>query len=57
MPYAHCGESDPIVLEFHHRQGKGRAISEMIIGGYPNSTIQVEIDKCDVLCALQKTQR
>jgi hypothetical protein len=27
------------------------AVSEMIAGGYPVSTIQAEIDKCDVLCA------
>ena len=46
-----CGESDPRVLEFHHRYGKDRAISEMVGGGYPIHTIQAEIDKCDVLCA------
>ena len=50
-PCVECGESNPVVLEFHHRQGKDRAVSEMVTGGYPISTIQSEIDKCDVLCA------
>jgi len=46
-----CGESDPVVLEFHHRHGKDKAVSEMVTGGYPTATIHGEIDKCDVLCA------
>jgi hypothetical protein len=46
-----CGESDPVVLEFHHRYGKDKGISVMAAGGYPVTTIQAEIDKCDVLCA------
>ena len=50
-PCVECGENDPVVLEFHHRHGKDKAVSEMVTGGYPASTIQGEIDKCDVLCA------
>ena len=50
-PCQNCGESDPVVLEFHHRGGKDKAVSEMVAGGYPIHTIQAEIDKCDVLCA------
>lgn len=46
-----CGESDPIVLDFHHRHGKDRAVSRMIADGLAISTIQSEIDKCDVLCS------
>jgi len=46
-----CGESDPVVLEFHHVEGKGKEVSVMVAGGYPIETIQKEIDKCDVLCA------
>jgi acetylornithine/succinyldiaminopimelate/putrescine aminotransferase len=47
-----CGESDPIVLEFDHRNkdDKIENISNLIL----NSTwekIQKEIEKCDVLCA------
>ncbi len=50
-PCAECGEANPVVLEFHHREGKEKAISEMVGGGYPIETIRSEIDKCDVLCA------
>lgn len=46
-----CGEKDPRVLEFHHRHGKDRSVSELVGGGYSIATIQAEIDKCDVLCA------
>lgn len=50
-PCIQCGESDPIVLEFHHVGGKEREISFMITGGYPIAKIQSEIAKCQVLCA------
>ncbi len=50
-PCVECGESDPLVLEFHHLRGKDRAISVMIAGGYPISKIRAEIRKCVVLCA------
>jgi len=46
-----CGESDPTVLEFHHRHGKSKAVSELVAAGYSITAIQAEIDKCDVLCA------
>jgi len=47
-----CGESDPIVLEFDHRDtlDKTENISNLI----NNSSwkqIELEIQKCDVLCA------
>lgn len=50
-PCVECGESDPLVLEFHHLRGKDREISYMITGGYPIKTITAEIKKCVVLCA------
>lgn len=50
-PCSQCGESDPSVLEFHHRTGKSMDLSRMIGDGYSVSTIQAEINKCDVLCA------
>jgi hypothetical protein len=50
-PCIQCGESDPVVLEFHHRGNKDKAVVVMVAGGYPISRIQAEIDKCDVLCA------
>lgn len=50
-PCISCGESNPVVLEFHHRHGKDKAITEMAAAGYPIYRIQAEIDKCEVLCA------
>lgn len=50
-PCEECRESDPRVLEFHHVGGKDMAVSAMVSGGYPISTIQVEINRCRVLCA------
>jgi hypothetical protein len=50
-PCISCGEADPRVLEFHHRHGKDRSVSELVAAGYSLATIQAEIDKCDVLCA------
>lgn len=47
-----CGNSDPEVLEFDHREQseKNHNISEML-RDYSWSTILEEIKKCDVLCA------
>jgi hypothetical protein len=50
-PCIECCERDPRVLEFHHRDEKDMAVSELVAGGYSIATIQAEIDKCDVLCA------
>jgi len=50
-PCIECGESDPVVLEFHHRHEKDKPISVLTAAGYSIATIQAEIDKCDVLCA------
>jgi len=52
-PCTQCGESDPMVLEFHHREGseKDMAVGYMVSAGYSIPRIQSEIDKCDVLCA------
>ena len=51
-PCSECGESDPMVLEFHHVRGeKHKDLSVMVAAGFPISTIQAEIDKCVVLCA------
>ena len=48
-----CGETDPIVLEFDHRDpsNKRRNICEMIATLTTIETLQAEIAKCDVLCA------
>ena len=50
-PCQECGETDPMVLEFHHEGEKELPISVMVNGGYPIPKIQAEIDKCIVLCA------
>lgn len=48
-PCIDCGESNPIVLEFDHRDPKTKTaeISKL----YSWNKILKEIDKCDVVCA------
>jgi hypothetical protein len=50
-PCESCGETDPRVLEFHHKYSKEYPVSVMINGGYPIHKIEAEIAKCIVLCA------
>ena len=50
-PCSQCGESDPVVLEFHHVGGKDMAVAAMVSAGYSIERIQAEIDKCTILCA------
>jgi hypothetical protein len=47
-----CGERNPIVLDFDHRDEKTKKhnISAMI-ASYNWETILMEIEKCDVLCS------
>ena len=47
-----CGESDPVVLQFDHRDGvtKIRNVSHMI-PHYSWAAIMAEIAKCDIRCA------
>ena len=48
-----CGESDPIVLEFDHRDGdkKSFTIGEAVSLGYSLRSVQAEVEKCDIRCA------
>lgn len=48
-----CGESDPIVLEFDHREPSEKigSISNMISNGIGLDKVLLEINKCDVLCS------
>lgn len=48
-----CGESDPIVLDFDHRdpETKYKSISEIYSSGMSIKCLREEIDKCDILCA------
>jgi hypothetical protein len=50
-PCSQCGEPDPRVLEFHHTGEKEAEISAMIGAGYSIQNIQIEIERCIVLCA------
>lgn len=52
-PCTGCGETDPIVLEFNHRDPKTKVhnISDMITHFWSLKSIMEEIEKCDVLCA------
>lgn len=52
-PCVICGESDPVVLEFDHidRNSKHGNISSLVNNGYSWAAIQLEIEKCQVLCA------
>lgn len=47
-----CGESNPVVLDFDHKEQseKTKEICKMI-SSYKWDTILAEINKCDVLCA------
>jgi hypothetical protein len=48
-----CGEEDPIVLEFDHRdpEQKVRQISRFLSGHHSWESILKEIEKCDIRCA------
>ncbi|MDS0296085.1 homing endonuclease associated repeat-containing protein [Halogeometricum luteum] len=48
-----CSESDPVCLDFHHRDGveKTANVSELVSNERSRDTIRAEIRRCDVLCA------
>lgn len=48
-----CGEKDPLVLEFDHkdRSQKTKELSAMIKSGTSWKTITLEIKKCEIRCA------
>lgn len=48
-----CGESDPIVLEFDHKDTalKFKSISSMLSGHYSWISLLREIKKCEIRCA------
>ena len=52
-PCVDCGESDPIVLEFDHRDAstKVAAVSTLARGGYSLNAVKREVAECDVRCA------
>jgi hypothetical protein len=50
---ADCGENDPIVLDFDHRDPskKFKPISLMLSGHYSWESVLKEIKKCEIRCA------
>lgn len=48
-----CGEKDPIVLEFDHRNSKEKfkIVGKMLSGHYSWKSVLEEIGKCDIRCA------
>ncbi len=50
-PCVDCGEADPVVLEFDHRDpNTKRAEVGRLINTSTVAIVQAEIDKCDVRC-------
>lgn len=52
-PCIDCGEPDPIVLEFDHRDRTLKLfnIGNAITASYALQTVKAEVSKCDVRCA------
>lgn len=47
-----CPESDPVCLDFHHRDPKTKDYNvAQLARGFPKERILAEVAKCDVLCA------
>ena len=48
-----CGENDPIVFEFDHKDPsiKFKPISKMLSGHYSWNSLLKEIEKCEIRCA------
>lgn len=51
-PCIDCGEGDPIVLEFDHRDGAEKRFNiGDAKGSFSLSAVKAEVEKCDVRCA------
>ena len=50
-PCESCGETDPVVLEFHHTGEKDMAIAEMVTRITNIERLEEELRKTQVLCA------
>ena len=49
-PCVDCGETDPVVLEFHHLGNKEADVASLVGRGHSLEKIIKEIEKCEVLC-------
>jgi len=56
-PCVDCGNKDPTVLEFDHRDPKTKSFNISNMMNMTWGTIKKEIDKCDVVCANCHRQR
>ena len=50
-PCSQCGETDPVVLDFHHVKGKGANIEKLIADAVSLERIKVEISLTIILCS------
>ena len=52
-PCVDCRESDPVVLEFDHRDPKEKCfdLGSSVTGGYALESVKLEVAKCDIRCA------
>ena len=50
-PCENCGETDPVVLEFHHLHSKDIAIAEMVTRITSIERLEEELKKTQVLCS------
>lgn len=52
-PCIECGENDPVVLEFDHKDDSNKIseVSRMVSNSNSLQRIKEEIDKCDIRCA------
>ena len=52
-PCVDCGETDPVVLDFDHKDNTNKIndVSTLISKGYSWNIIENEIKKCDIRCA------
>lgn len=50
-PCVDCGETNPVVLDFHHERDKIATIAQLVHNGCSTNKLKREIDKCIVLCS------
>jgi ssDNA-binding Zn-finger/Zn-ribbon topoisomerase 1 len=51
-PCTDCGQGDPVVLEFDHLRDKTRSLTQLAHDGVTIATLEQEIEKCEVVCAI-----
>ena len=50
-PCVHCGETNPILLEFDHLRDKEINIANAVLSGWSIKRLEKEVEKCQVLCS------